>query len=239
MFTDRATGPQTSNQRSRSRQSTIEPMRSRSNTAISRISRPPRSRGSTASIQSNTTQYIPEQEVPEGYQPYVHPEPGNPQHLDHPNPEEMILRFGDQLANSNSGTVLDPALQENNNLVRHRTDSHSQGHELHPHGIPIHGLPADIPAHGLADIHASRYTPLYDGVENQIPEHMMMDKDRSEAGPRKRRGATSTIANDNELRRLLRQYDGFTLRQMATEVQKHEGAGGKSEKVKQVFAMIW
>ena len=77
---------------------------------------------------------------------------------------------------------------------------------------------------------------MYDsGIEN----HMLDDNDNSEAGTRKRKGSSATLANDNELRKLLRQYEAYSLKQMAAEVLKHEGAGGKSEKVKQVFAMIW
>lgn len=81
---------------------------------------------------------------------------------------------------------------------------------------------------------------MYDNIESQTPDRMMAHMHTPEPGiPRLRRGTTSTVANDNELRRLLRQYDGYTLHQMAVEVQKHDGAGGKSEKIKQVFAMIW
>ena len=47
------------------------------------------------------------------------------------------------------------------------------------------------------------------------------------------------MANDQELRRLLIQYTGKTLPEVAQEVQKNEGSGGKSEKAKQVFAMLW
>ncbi|PGH29099.1 hypothetical protein GX50_08148 [[Emmonsia] crescens] len=232
--------PQNSQQRSRTRQSTIEPMRSRSNTAASRISRPSRSRGSTASIHSTTTQYNPDQHVAEGYQSYIHPEAGPNQHMYHANPEEMIIRFGDQLANSHSGIVIDPALQDSPNIAGPGADMRFQGHELHTHSIPMHGLPEELPPNGIpGDVHSGHYTPMYDGVENQIPDHMMGENEGSEAGPRKRRGTTTTIANDNELRRLLREYDGFSLHQMAAEVQKHDGAGGKSEKIKQVFAMIW
>ena len=176
----------------------------------------------------------------EGFQPYIHSHAGQSQHVFHPSPEEMIIRFGEQLSNSNSGTALDPALQENHNSVRPRADIHFQSHELHSHGVPIHGLPHELTPHGLADdVHPVQYPSMYDGMENQMPDQIIEDNEVSEAGHRKRRGTTSTIANDNELRRLLRQYDGYSLQEMATEVQKHEGAGGKSEKVKQVFAMIW
>ncbi|EER27233.1 Fungal specific transcription factor, putative [Coccidioides posadasii C735 delta SOWgp] len=226
--------------RTRSRQSTVEPGRSRSNTAASKFSRPPRSRGSTASIQSCSTQYMPEQQVPEGYEPYMRSQFGPSQSVYHGNPEEMLMRFGDQLANSNPGTLLDPALQENHNSVKPRMDVHYQGHDIHVHNVAAHGLPPELSQHGMtAEMHPTHYPNLFDGVENQIPDHIIEDHEGSEQGPRKKRGTSSSIANDNELRRLLRQYDGYTLRQMAAEVQKHEGAGGKSEKVKQVFAMIW
>lgn len=81
---------------------------------------------------------------------------------------------------------------------------------------------------------------MYDsGIENHLPDHVVEDQEASEPGGKKKRGSSSTLANDNELRKLLRQYEGYTLKQMAAEVMKHEGAGGKAEKVKQVFAMIW
>jgi regulatory factor X len=177
--------------------------------------------------------------VAEEFQPYIHPQAGQGQHVFHSNPEEMIIRFGEQLSNSNSGTALDPTLQ-NHSSVGPRADVHFQSHELHSHGVPIHGLSHELTPHCLpGDVHPIQYSSMYDGIENQMPDHVIEDNEVSETGHRKRRGTMSTIANDNELRRLLRQYDGYSLQQMAAEVQKHEGAGGKSEKVKQVFAMIW
>lgn len=176
----------------------------------------------------------------EGYQPYIHPQSSQSQHVFHSNPEEMIIRFGEQLSNSNPGAALDPALQENHNSVRPRADAHFQGHELHSHNVPIHGFPHELAPHALAgDVHPVQYPSMYDGMENRMPDQIIEDNEVSETGHRKKKGTTSTIANDNELRRLLRQYDGYSLQQMAIEVQKHEGGGGKSEKVKQVFAMIW
>ncbi|KAK5079712.1 hypothetical protein LTR70_006464 [Exophiala xenobiotica] len=66
------------------------------------------------------------------------------------------------------------------------------------------------------------------------------DDSNNENGPSKRRkGTASSLANDQELRRLLAQYNGRTLKEVANEVQKNEGSGGKSEKAKQVFAMLW
>ena len=61
-----------------------------------------------------------------------------------------------------------------------------------------------------------------------------------EAGAaRRKKGTPSTQANDNELRRLLAQNNDKNLREIASEVQRSEGSGGKSEKAKQVFAMLW
>ncbi|GAB1200591.1 hypothetical protein APSETT444_009965 [Aspergillus pseudonomiae] len=85
-----------------------------------------------------------------------------------------------------------------------------------------------------------QYQAIYDsGIENHVPEHVLDENENSEAGAKKKKGSNSSLANDNELRKLLRQYEGYSLKQMAAEVLKHEGAGGKAEKVKQVFAMIW
>lgn len=149
------------------------------------------------------------------------------------------MRIGDQLVDSNPAQMLDPALQENHNSVRPHTNVHytnppthhnhtAIGNQAVPPGPPPHNLRPDISF-------PPNYPSIFDGVENQMPDRPVEENE----GVRKKRGATSSIANDNELRRLLRQYDGYSLRQMATEVRKHEGAGGKSEKVKQVFAMIW
>ena len=65
------------------------------------------------------------------------------------------------------------------------------------------------------------------------------DSNNENGGAKRRKGAASSMANDQELRRLLQQYQGRTLKEVAAEVQKNEGAGGKSEKAKQVFAMLW
>lgn len=56
---------------------------------------------------------------------------------------------------------------------------------------------------------------------------------------RRKKGTPSTFANDQELRRLLTQHQGKSLKDIAHDVQKSEGSGGKSEKAKQVFAMLW
>ena len=178
---------------------------------------------------------MPEQhQAPDGYEPFHHPQNASvSQHQYNGNPEDMIIRFGDQLANSHSGSFLDPALQNSHNSASHHREVSFTGPGYHgQENLGQHGIPGEP--------NANHYQPVFEVMENQVADTMVEENDGvSESGPRKRRGTTSSIANDKELRRLLRQYDGFNLQQMAAEVQKHEGAGGKSEKVKQVFAMIW
>lgn len=56
---------------------------------------------------------------------------------------------------------------------------------------------------------------------------------------KKKRPSASTQQNELELKRLLEQYQGRRLRDVALEIQRTDNGGGKSEKVKQVFAMLW
>jgi regulatory factor X len=164
---------------------------------------------------------------------------GPSHHVFNTNPEDMIMRFGQQLAHPTNGGSLDPSLHEAHNGVMPRAEDFP-AHSMHNHGLSHTSLPPEMVPHGLPGMPVPQYASMYDSpITEHIPDRVMDENDNSEAGMRKKRGSSSTVANDNELRKLLRQYDGYTLKQMATEVQKHEGAGGKSEKVKQVFAMIW
>ncbi|KKK16206.1 DNA damage and replication checkpoint protein [Aspergillus ochraceoroseus] len=200
-----------------SRPGTADLMRSRSETVISRNSRRPRSRGSTA--------------IPSG------PDPAGP-NVFGGNPEDIIMRFGQQLSHQVNGASLDPTLQDAHHAVIARAEDFPT-HALHSHHLSHHSLQG-IPSHGLPNVPIPQYQNMYDsGIENHLPEHLLDDNEGSEAGTKKKKGSSSSLANDNELRKLLRQYEGYSLKQMAAEVLKHEGAGGKAEKVKQVFAMIW
>lgn len=73
---------------------------------------------------------------------------------------------------------------------------------------------------------------------NGIENHLQDDNENSETGTKKKKGSSASLASDNELRKLLREYEGYTLKQMAAEVLKNEGSS-KGEKAKQVFGMIW
>lgn len=219
-------------------------MRSRSETVLSRggggggADRHPRSRGSTASIHSTTTQQTQEQHIVDGLPPFLPAaqQTGTGHHVFTSNPEEMIMRFGQQLSHqtADASSSLDPSLQDPRHHSIPRPDDF--GHALPHH----HSLASGLTAHGLPAMSVPHYQAMYgNGMERHVADHMMDDNESSEVGSRKRKGSSATIASDNELRKLLRQYDGYSLKQMAVEVLKNEGAGGKAEKVKQVFAMIW
>ncbi|OKL62133.1 hypothetical protein UA08_02782 [Talaromyces atroroseus] len=214
-----------------SRPGTADPLRSRSNTAMSRAHRRPRSRGSTASIHSSTTQQTQDQHMGDGFSPFMAAQQGPTHGVFSTNPEDMIMRFGSQLVHSNSAGSLDASMHDAHGAVIPRPEDF--------HGLP-NSMPDMVASHGLSGIPVNHYGHIYDtsAMDAHMPDRGD-ENDNSEAGGRKKRGSSSTVANDNELRKLLRQYENFSLKQMAAEVQKHEGAGGKSEKVKQVFAMVW
>ncbi|KAF9890915.1 hypothetical protein FE257_005172 [Aspergillus nanangensis] len=222
-----------------SRPGTADLMRSRSETVVSRNGRRPRSRGSTASLHSNTTQQTQDQQISEGFSQFLPAQSAAGHNVFGGNPEDIIMRFGQQLSHPVNGSPLDAALHEAHHPVMPRAEDFPN-HAMHGHHLSHHSLPSGIHTHGLPNVPMPQYQTMYDsGIENHVPEHLMEDNDQSEAGAKKKKGSSSSLANDNELRKLLRQYEGYSLKQMAAEVLKHEGAGGKAEKVKQVFAMIW
>ncbi|KAL4890454.1 hypothetical protein BDV59DRAFT_94228 [Aspergillus ambiguus] len=220
-----------------SRPGTADLMRSRSETVVSRNGRRPRSRGSTASIHSNTTQQTQDQQISDGFSQFLPSQPTG-HNVFGGNPEDIIMRFGNQLSHTVNGSPLEATLHETHHTVMPRAEDFPN-HAMHGHHLSHHSISSGI-HHGLPAVPMPQYQSMYDsGIENHVPEPAMEDNEQSEAGGKKKKGSSSSLANDNELRKLLRQYEGYTLKQMAAEVLKHEGAGGKAEKVKQVFAMIW
>ncbi len=219
-----------------SRPGTADPMRARSET-LSRAARRPRSRGSTASIHSSTTQQTQDQHL-DGFPQFMPSQVGGGQHVFGSNPEDMLMRFGHQLSHQTNGASLEQTVRDAHAMASRPDDFPT--HAMHAHALSHHSLPPDMPHSAISAVAVPQYQAMYDsGIENHLHDHTMDDQEASEAGGKKKKGSSSTLANDNELRKLLRQYEGYTLKQMAAEVMKHEGAGGKAEKVKQVFAMIW
>lgn len=108
-----------------------------------------------------------------------------------------------------------------------------QSYNMQPMPMPF---PNDMTQYGMQTQHMHHMRHASEQYEGSpAPEDS-----NNENGPSKRRkGTASTMANDQELRRLLTQYQGRSLRDVASEVQRNEGSGGKSEKAKQVFAMLW
>jgi hypothetical protein len=105
---------------------------------------------------------------------------------------------------------------------------HSLSHRsLHPELAP-----------GLSGVPAPQNQPTYGSdIDDHIPKFVLEDNKNSKVGDRKRKGPSSTLAHDDELRKLFHQYEGYNSKQMASEVLKHDGE--KAGKLKQVFSMIW
>lgn len=115
------------------------------------------------------------------------------------------------------------------------------------HGVPQHDM-RPVSQHGFPD---SAYSMPYNTMPQYQPhmQHFRRHSEHYEGSPapedsnnenKRRKGTASTLANDQELRRLLHQHEGKSLKEVAQEVQKTEGHnGGKAEKAKQVFAMLW
>ena len=151
-------------------------------------------------------------------------------------PEEVLLQYGQQIGQTQPYNI-DPGLPEgHHNGMRPASQHGYADHAMHqlpvlqayPQGMPQYGIPQE-PRHAQSR--------SLEGLENQSPAPD--DSENAEAGVKKKKGAATSMANDAELRRLLQQYQGKTLKEVATEVQRKEGGEGKSEKAKQVFAMLW
>lgn len=80
----------------------------------------------------------------------------------------------------------------------------------------------------------------YEGKESQglegLNEEQQQDDGTGEG--KKKKGSASSLANDIELRRLFRENQGRSLKDVAAQVLANE-RGPKSEKTKQIFAMLW
>ena len=148
------------------------------------------------------------------------------------------MRFGQEFSHPTGSAALNPTLQHPNHPVAPRAEDFPN-HPMHGHSLSHNSNPPELAPHGMP-MSIPHYQAMYDnGLEANVSEHLQDENENSEAGTKKKKASSASLANDNELRKLLRQYEGYTLKQMAAEVLKHEGAGGKAEKVKQVFAMIW
>jgi regulatory factor X, other len=156
-------------------------------------------------------------------------------------PEEFLARYGqesqDQFAQTQQYN-LDAALsaQQQNEMQSHDIQHDMQQYGMHPQDFPQGGIPQYGTSHEHMQ-HAIARTGTFDAADNQSPAPE--DSETADNGQRRKKGSATSLANDAELRRLVHQYQGQTLKDVAAEVQQNEGGGGRSEKAKQVFAMLW
>lgn len=135
----------------------------------------------------------------------------------------MITRSEQQLTNPDLGYAIDPLLQ----------DHSSDGRALNTD----YGLSRNQTGvgHQIDRFHS------FDGKENQalesVNEEQRQQQDDVGEG-KKKKSSASTIANDLELKRLFRENIGLSLKEVAAQVLLNE-RGPKSEKTKQIFAMLW
>ena len=82
----------------------------------------------------------------------------------------------------------------------------------------------------------SPYGPLElrQGQARDIANDVQENDYTAPDGSRRKKGAASTLANDNELRRLFRENEGKDLKELAAQVLEK-----RSEKTKQIFGMLW
>jgi regulatory factor X, other len=155
------------------------------------------------------------------------------QQLYQASPEEMLARYGQEQFVQTQQYNLDPSLPA-------QQQSEMQGHDMQQYAMHQQGYATAVPQYGTSQDHmqhALARTATFDGADNQSPARD--DSETAENGQRRKKGSATSLANDAELRRLVQQYQGKKLKEVAAEVQQSEGGGGRSEKAKQVFAMLW
>lgn len=194
--------------------------RPRSSTSTSTNNRTTKSRASTTSSNSTTTR--PLQHYRHASESLLSLHTQNDQSRSIPyTPEEMITRSEQQLVNPHHSYAIDPSLQ----------DPLNHGRALSVDFV-FNGNPAPRPA-------LIQY-PSYEGKENQGLESLNEEQpqDDGTGEGKKKKGSASSLANDIELRRLFRENQGRSLKDVATQVLANE-RGPRSEKTKQIFAMLW
>ena len=133
-------------------------------------------------------------------------------------PEEMITQHQRQFSNPHNAYNIDPSLQHNEHLRRSMSVDHGHGGSIgHRHSL-------DVTERGHFHAPTNETNPDDTGTEH--------------GGNKTKKGSATSAANDMELRRLFAEHRGRPLKEVAAEVIVHE-RGPKSEKTKQIFAMLW
>lgn len=135
----------------------------------------------------------------------------------------MITCSERQLTDPSHEIAIDPLLQD------HITGVQTMSVDRTYTGHPSQTRP-------VVDHHKS-----FDTRANQFPVSLNDEQTQDDTGvgeTRKKKGSASSIANDQELRRLFAENKHIDLQEVASQVLAHE-RGPRSEKTKQVFAMNW
>ena len=155
------------------------------------------------------------------------PQPYYPQQLSPTSytPEEMITQNQRQFSNPHEPYAVDPSLQHQETLQRSMSVGPGHG------SVMAAGVPPIGHRHSFSAAEASQFRAA---TEEPGP-----DDTGTEQGKNKiKKGSATSAANDMELRRLFAEHRGRPLKEVAAEVIVHE-RGPKSEKTKQIFAMLW
>ncbi|MCJ1225361.1 hypothetical protein MMC12_002010 [Toensbergia leucococca] len=211
-------------------------------------SRRPKSRASTASIQSASTQSSHRfQHASESVFQYP-AQPTQASSLQF-TPEEMITRSEKQLTNPNLDCVIDPSLQNHtSNGAPYGLYAHSHGHSSmnrpplsqHP-SFSENSKTKNFNENPPGERHRTNPYNAFDRVEILATEHSNENQSQDEATAgdgKKKKGSATSIANDQELRKLFRENQGQSLKEVSLQVLAND-RGPKAEKTKQIFAMLW
>lgn len=146
----------------------------------------------------------------------------------------MITRSEHQLTNPQPGYDFDPSLQRHGDYPGNADIN-----------INMPGCSANLGQSSHTNPPGQR-PPLnhyqsFDGKDTLAFEQINGDQGADDNGTtdgRKKKGSASSLANDLELNKLFEENKGRSLREVAAQVLAHE-CGPRSEKTKQIFAMLW
>ena len=196
--------------------------RSTTSGSTSSMNNRPKSRQSTTSIQSNTTQPAP---------PYYQ----TSQPVQHEEPLSALYQAAPELFSAQSS---------------HQTIGQSQSYpvdqSMHMSPVVSHGMPYEVEQNNGFPSRIEELIQAHnqqtDRSERQASEAFTQCGDsqdnNTETGAKRKKGAATSAANDIELRRLFRENEGRDLHEVAQQVLEND-KGPKSEKTKQIFGMLW
>ncbi|OQV08221.1 RFX DNA-binding domain-containing protein [Cladophialophora immunda] len=212
------------------------------NNASNRERQRPKSRGSTTSLQSigvgSAFQPSAQQHPQQQQQPQPQPdEPSMPldqntffmQHGTHPaagmygpNPEEMLMHYQHNMPPHLHQQPIDPNTGMPQHEMRPMSQQAFQEMQHYPMQYP-HGLPpyAVAPQHMH---HMRHHSEQFEG--SPAPE----DSNNENGGAKRRKGTASSVANDQELRRLLAQYQAKVLKKSPWKFKRMKVLGANLRK---------